>query len=32
MFRFKNLVNGTSENLIEQSMREITSSVVLVRL
>lgn|GEM_PF-5709919 len=32
MFRFINLVNGTSENLIQQSVREITSSVVLVRL
>lgn len=32
MFRFNNLVNGTSENLIQQSVREITSSVVLVRL
>lgn len=32
MFRFKNLVNGISENLIQQSLREITSSVVSVRL
>lgn len=32
MFRFKNLVNGISENLIQQSSREITSSVVSVRL
>ncbi len=32
MFRFNNLVNGTHENLIQQSIREITSPVVLVRL
>lgn len=32
MFRFINLVNGTQENLINHSIREITSSVVLVRL
>jgi hypothetical protein len=32
MFRFINLFNGTQENLIQSSMREITSPVVLVRL
>ncbi len=33
MFRFKLInVNATTENLIQQSIREITSSVVFVRL